>query len=179
MRGRLLCALLLLGCSSGCSYGFVHYRGTLGQARTLAIHTPSNESMEPGLEQVMAEALRREALRRGGLRLVGSGADLVLDGAVLPLAVEQTSVSSVLLALEYRVSMSVQLRALGRDGTPLLSEPILVSESDRYLANPDVEILRKSRAELLRRLSSLLAERCFDALYEALAHAEAPAAAGG
>lgn len=167
MRGLAVVVALLLS-SSACGYGFVRYESQLPGIETLAIRTPSNESNEPGLELVVAEALRREALRRGGPRVVASSADLLLTGEVQPLRTEQTSVSSVLLVLEYRVTLSLRLQLLARDGRPRLSEPIAVSESDRYLASPDVEVLRKNREELLRRLATLLAERCFDALYEAL-----------
>lgn len=162
-------AVLAVAWLSGCGYGFVRYEGSLVGLDTLAIRTPSNESMEPGLDVTVAEALRREALRRGGPRLVSKDADLVLAGSVQPLRVEQSSFSSVLLALEYRVTLSVELRAIGRDGRARLAQPISVSESDRFLASPDVEVLRKNRDEVLRRLATLLAERCFDALYEALA----------
>jgi hypothetical protein len=172
-----LIALLLGAALVGCGYGFVRYRGELAGVQTLAIRTPSNESMEPGLEVTVAEALRREALQRGGLRLVGKDADLLLTGEVRPLGSEQSSFSSVLLALEYRVTLTLQLRLLGRDGSPRLAEPIVVSESDRFLASPDVEVLRKNRDEALRRLATLLAERCFDLLYEVLSQ-PAPEASG-
>ncbi len=178
MRGLLLVVAFLVSLCA-CGYGFVRYESRLAGVETLAIRTPSNESNEPGLELIVAEALRREALRRGGLRVVAGSADLVLSGEVEPLRTDHTSVSSVLLALEYRVSMSLRLEATARDGRRLLPEPIVVSESDRYLASPDVEVLRKSREELLRRLAVLLAERCFDSLYEALAASPLPAAAAG
>lgn len=177
MRGLAVVVALLLG-SSACGYGFVRYERQLPGLETLSVRTPSNESNEPGIELIVGEALRREALRRGGPRVVASGADLLLTGEVPPLHTEQTSFSSVLLVLEYRVTLSLRLQVIARDGRPRLPDPILVSESDRYLASPDVEVLRKNREELLRRLATLLAERCFDALYEALATpAAAPAVA--
>jgi hypothetical protein len=40
----------------------------------------------------------------------------------------------------------------------------MLSESDVYLASPDVEVTRRNRLEVLRRLSALLASRVADSI---------------
>ena len=128
------------------------------------MRTPRNDSLEPGLDGVLAQALRREALRRGALELVEATpvADLRVAGQIEPLQVRRASISSVLLSLEYDVTLRVRLGANGREGT--LLKPALFQESERYLASADVEATRKNRDEALRRLAQVVSERFYDAL---------------
>jgi hypothetical protein len=156
---------------SGCGYRFVRYQSALGEAHTLVISTPQNESYEPGIEYVVAEALREEVLRRGALALLERprAADVVLSGRVLPVETIRAAVSSVVLALEYEVTLTLDLEARRRDGTQIPLDGRLLFETERYLASADVEATRKNRSEALRRLARVLAGRVNDALLEGLA----------
>jgi outer membrane lipopolysaccharide assembly protein LptE/RlpB len=169
VRGALLvvlCAWLV----AGCGYAFVRYDGGLGEVRSVAVDTPRNDSYEPGVEFVVADALRREFLRRHGVRLVEdpAGADLVISGRVLPIRSNSRSFSSVILALEYELTLALELHATKADGSELAIDPRATSETERYLASADVEALQKNRQEALRRAAALLAGRVYDALYETL-----------
>lgn len=169
VRGALLvvlCAWLV----AGCGYAFVRYDGGLGEVRSVAVNTPRNDSYEPGVEFVVADALRREFLRRHGVRLVEdpAGADLVISGRVLPIRSNSRSFSSVILALEYELTLALELHATKADGSELAIDPRATSETERYLASADVEALQKNRQEALRRAAALLAGRVYDALYETL-----------
>ncbi len=161
-------ALLVVG--SGCGYSLVRYSGALGDVRAVAVSTPSNESFEPGIEFVVADALRREILRRRGMRLVNDPkqADLVLQGAVLPIEASGVAFSSVSLVIEYQVTLALRLEAIRPGGEPVPIDPRALQESERYLASADVQAARKNRDEALRRAASVVAERVYDALYEAL-----------
>ena len=178
---RLAALLLLvgLGVPAGCGYSVVRYGQGIGGAETLAIEPLSNETFESGVEMVVLEALRREALARGGLRLVEDPerADLVLSGSVRRLSVQPRSFSSVVLALEYEVGMALQLQAERRGGRTLPIDPRALAETDTYLASADLEAMRKNRRETIHRLASLLSARVFDSLYETAAGA-APEPAG-
>jgi hypothetical protein len=166
-RAVLVVALLLCACG----YRPVRYAGGLGDVRSLAIRTLGNDSYEPGVEYVVSEALRREFLRRGAVRLIEdpAAADLVLSGSVEDVSSRGRVFSSVLLSLEFELTVDLALRATRRDGSEVPLEGAALRESERYLASADVEALRKNREEAVRRVSSLLAGRVHDALAEALA----------
>lgn len=151
-------------------YTPVRYGGKLGDVRTVAVPTLRNESYEAGIEYMVSDALRREVLRRKGVRLVEDpeSADLVLSGSVQPIAASGRSFSSVVLSLEYEVTLQLEIEALRPDGTKVHIDPRALSESERYLASADVEAMRKNRQEALRELASVLAGRIYDALYETL-----------
>jgi hypothetical protein len=168
---RLALCALLLSLPPGCGYSVVRYRGAIPGAGTLAIRALENETLEPGVEAVVADALRAEAVRRGDLRLVEDpeAADLVFSGAVQHLNVSPRSFSSVALALEYVVRMQLDLRVEHRDGTVIALDPRALADTETYLASADVEATRKNRRESIHRLARLLADRIYDSLYETAA----------
>ena len=145
----------------------VHYRGALDGAETVSVRTFENGSSEPNAELMMTEALRKEFLRRGGLRLVADSdrADLLVEGKVLPIGTAPRSFSSIVLALEYEIQVAVEVQVRRRDGTDLAIDARSLSETEIYLASSDVEAGRKNREEALRRISQILAGRVVDAIY--------------
>lgn len=167
---RWACLLLAvaLGSPAGCGYSVVRYKGAIPETDTLAIAALANDSYEPGVEAVVLDALRREALQRDGLRLIEDPerADLVLSGTVSGLAAGPRSFSSVVLALEYEVYLNLQLRAVHRDGRVLPIDGRALAASDVYLASADIEATRKNRRETIHRLANMVAERVYDSLYE-------------
>ena len=168
----LAAALLVLACSlAGCGYQLVGYAQPDGVTRRVALPTLRNDSYEPGVELLVADALRREFLRRGAFQLTDdpAQADVVVSGSVLPLATESTSFSSVVLALEYQVSLTLELRARRADGSEVALDRRSLRESERYLASADVGALRRNREEALRRIASVLAVRVHDEVYEVAA----------
>ena len=168
---RELAALALVALSvPGCGYQPVRYGGSLGEVRSVAIRTLENDSFEPGVEFAVSEALRREFLRRGAVRVTDDprSADLVLAGRVEHVDVTSSSFSSVLLALEYQLTVDLALAATRRDGSTVPLDETVLRESERFLASADAEAQRKNREEAVRRVASLLAGRVHDALAEAL-----------
>ncbi len=163
---------VVLACTLGlsCGYGIVLYGGSLGDVRSVAIDTPANDSAEPGIEFVVADALRREFLRRHAVRLVEDPgrADLVLSGRVLPIREHGSAFSSVVLSLEYRLTLELELRATRADGSRIAIDRRVQRETETYLASADLEAQRKNRQEALRHVAALLAGRVYDALYETL-----------
>jgi hypothetical protein len=163
---KVLAAAALL-CTAGCGYTLVGGSGghTLGR---IAVHTPENGSGHAGIELVVADALRREVLRRTGAELVedAENADWVVSGRVLPLSVSPASLSPVVLTLEYQLSLALDLRARARDGREVKGDPRELRESERFLSSGDAEAQRKNRQEALHRVSRLLAVRFLDRLDE-------------
>jgi hypothetical protein len=166
-----LALLLLAGAATACGYQLVGYARPEGAARRVALPTLRNDSYEPGIELLVGDALRREFLRRGAFTLTDdpSEADLVISGRVLPIQTESSSFSSVVLALEYQLVLSLDLHASRADGGEIALDPRALRETERYLASADAQALRKNRSEALRRMASLLAVRVHDALYEVAA----------
>jgi hypothetical protein len=168
---RATCPLLALiaALCAGCGYTWQGAPGGPALGR-IAVRTPENTSSQPGLEFVMADALRREVLRRSGAELVedAGDADWVVSGRVLPLQITPASLSPAVLTLEYQVTLEVDLRARATDGREVLGDPRTLRESERYLSSGDPEAQRKNRGEALRRVSRLLAARFLDRLGEEL-----------
>jgi hypothetical protein len=155
---------------AGCGYSLVRHGGALGDVRTVSIVTPSNETVESGAEYVVADALRREFLRRGTVRLVEdpSLADLALRSQVRGLYSQASSVDSVVLAVEYELTLELDLVARRRGGSDVPLDLGALRESERYVASADVEATRKNRQEALRQLASVLAGRVYLMLQETL-----------
>lgn len=162
--GRLLVAIALL--SAGCGYHMA--AGDLRNVGAVAIVTPQNEAGEPGLDRMMADALRRELLRRSGARLAENPAtaDVVVRGRVLDVETSARSLSSVVLVLEYETNVVVELEA--DRGEKKLVAATRFQETERHLASADVEAQRKNRAEAIRRVTSVLASRFMDLLGDEL-----------
>lgn len=163
----LVLVALLAVLPLGCGYTVERHPGSFGaDAPRIAIVTLDNDSSEPGVERLVSEALRRECLRRGRYRLVEdvSEADGVLRGRVLPLAERSQTLSSVVLALEQTVTLSLELE-LVRPGAAIVGlKAAQLTESEMFFTSADIEAARKNKTEALRRLSGLLAERALDAV---------------
>jgi len=165
----LLAAALCLASALACGYRLIGYGEEIDGIRTVAILTPSNESYVSGVEYVVADALRREFLRRGAVRLTEDpeAADMVLGGKVRNVHTSGRSFSSVTFSLEFQVEMVLDLEAIGRDGVARPIGTRSMRETEYYLASADVEATRKNRDEAIRRIASLLAQRIHDNLLEA------------
>jgi hypothetical protein len=163
---RPLIALIAALCT-GCGYTWQGASGA-GSLGRVAVRTPENASSQPGLEFVVADALRREVMRRSGSRLVEDAdqADWVVSGRVLPLRITPASLSPVVLTLEYQLTLEVDLRARAADGREVAGDARSLRESERFLSSADPEAQRKNRGEALQRVSRLLAARFLDRLGE-------------
>ncbi len=169
MRGFVALATASLLALSGCGYKLVGGRSGLEGIDSVSVQTPRNESSMPGLELMVADALRRELLRRGAAEVTERpSADLLVTGHVRRIS-RPRGFSSVVLALEYEVTLQLDLRATRSSGDELTIDARALRETDRFLASADIEAMRKNEEEALRRLSTLLAGRFCDALVEALA----------
>ena len=162
-------AVIAMAFSLGCAYEWVHQPGALGsEVRSLSIETLRNDSMEPGFELMVTDALLREFLRRGSVSVVrdSAEADWVLHGRVLPVRTASRTFSSVVMSLEHEVTVKLELSITRRDGSELSLDSTLLTGTEFYLASADVEAGRKNREEALRRVAMVLAERVHDSLYE-------------
>jgi len=152
----------------GCGYKPIDYSEPIADLGSVAIQTFVNESYEPGVEFVVADALRREFLRRGALALVDDAvdADLVISGVVEPIVTKTRSFSSVALALEWEITLQLAVYAERADGIRARLDEDATLATERYLASADIEVTRQNRDEAIRTMASSLAAHVHDMLYE-------------
>ena len=187
-RGLGLLILLLLA-AGGCGYhstispssGWPTPSRTDGEAadfdaRESPLGSPSqtrvsvvslrNDSPEPWLDRILTDAMRREIGARGVFDFVDdpAAADLVIRGRIRPLDIRSKSFSRFVAALEYALTLRLDLEVVFSGGQIVRLDPKMLSESDVYLASADIEITRTNRLEVLRRLSDLLASRVADSI---------------
>jgi hypothetical protein len=159
---------IALFAGAGCGYQLLDYGEPLAGVGSVKIRTFKNDSYEPGVEIVVADAMRREFLRRGAVRLVdgSESADLVVSGRVEPVKTRTRSFSSVVLALEWEVTLKIRVQVTRLDGSLVLVDDGAMQDTERYLASADVEATRKNRDEAMRKMADVLARRVHDLLYE-------------
>ena len=141
--------------------------GGEGRERTsIAVIALRNDSPEPWLDRILTDAMRREISARAGFDFVNdpNGADLVLRGRIRQLDTRSVAFSRFVAALEYGVTLNLDLELLLAGGDVVRLDPRMLSESDSYLASADIEVTRSNRLEVLRRLSDLLASRVADSI---------------
>ena len=154
--------------ATSCGYSLVDYQNPPEGLASVSILTFSNDSYEPGIELVFADALRKEFLRRGAISVVNdpAEADLILSGKIDRIKTRSRTFTSVALVLEFEITLDIDVFATLRDGSMIPVEPFAMRETERYLASADIEASRKNREEALRKLSAVLAVRTHDMLYE-------------
>ena len=140
--------------------------GALGAPTRLAVMAIRNDSPEPWLDRILTDALRREMLMRGALTLVNdpADADLVLRGRARPLRTRANSFSSFAAALEYSVTLGLDLEVVRASGDVVRLDSAMLSETEIYLASADIEVTRTHRLEALRRLADIMASRIADTI---------------
>ncbi len=153
---------------SGCGYKLIEYGESPSGLQSVSIRTFTNNSYEPGVEFVVADALRREFLRRGVVSLIedANAADLIISGTVQPIRTRTRSFSSVALALEWEITLRLSLHTVRPDGSIVRIDEESMQDTERYLASADIEATRKNRDEAMRRMAAVLAARVHDMLYE-------------
>ena len=72
--------------------------------------------------------------------------------------------SSVVLTLEYQLTLELELDAELHGGGTLSFDRKGLRETERYLASADVEVTRKNRQEALRLVSQAIATRVYDSI---------------
>jgi len=145
-----------------------------GAATRIALVALRNDSPEPWLDRIVSDALRREFGLRGRFELIADPeqADYVLRGRILPIGLRSNSFSTFVVAIEYKLTLELQLELLRAKGDVIRLPARGLRESEVYLASQDVEVARSNRLEALRHLSDILATRVADSV-EWITHSEA------
>lgn len=177
-RSVRLLAVLLLVATSACGYHSTlgprpradSGRGDAtragGERARVAVVALRSDSPEPWLDRIVTDALRREVGGRARLVLTENPASaaLQLRGRIRPIDITSRSFSSFVAALEYSLTLALDLEVRLANGDVVKLDPAMLSETDSYLASPDIEVTRTNRLEALRRMSDQLATRVADAI---------------
>ncbi len=140
--------------------------GTGAERSSITIVALRSDSPEPWLDRIVTDALRREFGGRARLRLIDDpeSAELKISGHIRPLDIQSRSFSSFVAALEYSLTLALDLEVRLANGDVVKLDPTMLSETESYLASPDIEVTRTNRLEALRRISDLLASRVADSI---------------
>jgi hypothetical protein len=142
------------------------HQGDARRTKRVAVLALRNDSPEPWLDRILADAMRREIGERGGFDFVNDPrfADIVLRGRIRPLGESSMSFSRFVAAVEYGLTLQLDLEVLLAGGDIIRLDSRMLAESDVYLASADIEVTRSNKLEVLRRLSDLLASRVADSI---------------
>ena len=128
-----------------------------------------NETREPGLEQLIGEALNEEFARRGWLdpKLQGQGAsDLVMRGVLHSASVHSSSYSSRALALEEAIEVSLDVSVRRAQSSEIVWQHPGLKMREVFLSSADPQVYASNKEQALRRISSEIAERVHDELFQ-------------
>jgi Lipopolysaccharide-assembly len=166
--GAVAAALLAL-VAVACGYKPLDGRDVFGpDVRTIELQAFENASREPGLEQQVADALNEEFARRGWLEpeLVRGKSDLVMSGVLHLADVRSNSFSSGGLALEERVEVRFDVSVRRAASGELVYQHPDFRMTEVFLSSADPQVYASNKEQALRRVSSAIAERVHDELFQ-------------
>ncbi len=163
-------AVLVVLLGLGCGYRYVDPRGVFGPDVTrIEIAPLQNQSSEPAFGRMLGDALVEEFARRGVLTPVyrgGGVADLVLSGVVQEVEVIPAAFSSVSLTVEDRLLVTVDVSVQNvSTGQEVWRHPKL-QVRERFQSSPDAQVYESNKEQALRRLTSEIAGRIHDELFQ-------------
>jgi outer membrane lipopolysaccharide assembly protein LptE/RlpB len=158
---------LLAVLAAGCGYHLAR-RGTAlpADVRTLAVPVFKNETYEPGVEDLVTDALIREFERNRWVRIVDAAdADAVVTGVIKDFATVPIAFASKEYAALFRARAKCKVQVRSRAGK-VLWEDKDVSVDAEYEANPDIFANEADKRRAIARLAADLAEEVHDRLFD-------------
>ncbi len=156
---------------SACGYHALNGANVLGPGvHSIELVSFENETREPGLENLVAEAMNEEFARRGWLKpeLEGQSGnpDLVMRGAIHTATMHSSSYSASALALEEGVEVTLDVSVHRADTGELVWQHPDLHVRDVFLSSADPQVFVSNKEQALRRMSSEIAERVHDELFQ-------------
>jgi hypothetical protein len=166
--GAAAAVALLALVATACGYRALDGRNAFGpDVHTIRLVAFENESREPGLEQQVADAMNEEFLRRGWLEPeVGTTGDLVMSGVLHSASVRANSYSSGGLALEERIEIRLDVSVRRTTSGEIVYQHPDFRETEVFLSSADPMVYASNKEQALRRVSSAIAERVHDELFQ-------------
>jgi hypothetical protein len=168
---RAIGALALALALCGCGYHALGGRGFFGKdVRSIELVAFENQTREPGLEQLIAEAMNEEFARRGWLdpELEGQSRkpDLVMRGVLHTATVRSSSYSAGALALEESIEVTFDVSVRRAESSELVWQHPGFRVREVFLSSADPQVYASNKEQALRRVSSEIAGRVHDELFQ-------------
>lgn len=162
--------ILLLLALWGCGY---HIAGSEKPASrgfyAVAIPIFDNRTSEPQAEFIFTEALRREFLKRGGLRLVPvQEADVVFRGKIIKLAATDVAHARFNQAIESRFFVTLDVRCEDRRTGTIIWQDNQLTYSRSYPYGETATDSYQGRRAALEYIAERVAERIYDRFVESI-----------
>lgn len=165
---RLIAGLLILVVFSGCGYGF---RGTVNNLppdiRSVSIPVFANESIEPGVEVVFANALIYEFNRSQVLQVVSeSQAQAQIDGKIRSIAIDSVIYATLTQALQRRVTVTLEVTCRRSDNQMILWQNQSLSRYEVYPVSSDPTQTERNKQDAIKKIALDLSERIHNSILE-------------
>jgi outer membrane lipopolysaccharide assembly protein LptE/RlpB len=165
---RLFAALVALLVISGCGYGF---RGTVNNLppdiKAVSIPVFLNESIEPGVEVVFANALIYEFNRSQVLQVVSEKeAQAQINGKIKSIAIDPVIYANQTQALERKVTIVLEISCRRTDNQKVLWQNQSLSRYETYPVTTDPYQTQRNKEEAIKKISQDLSERIHNSILE-------------
>jgi hypothetical protein len=164
-----MAGFFVLGIISGCAgYGF---RGSVNNLppdiKTVSIPVFLNESIEPGVEVIFANALIYEFNRSQALRVVSeSEAQAQIIGKIRSIAIDPVIYANLSQALERRVTIFLEVTCQRSDNEKILWQNQGLSRYEVYRVTTDPNQTQRNKEEAIKKLAQDLSERIHNSILE-------------
>lgn len=148
----------------GCGYHVVGSEKPASRGfYAVAIPVFDNRTTEPEAEFIFTEALRREFLKRGGLRLAPvQEADVVFRGKIIKLAATDVAHNRFNQAIESRFIVTVDVRCEDRRTGTIIWQDNQLTYSRSYPYGETATDTYQGRRAALEYIAERVAERIYD-----------------
>ena len=165
---KQIAGLLALFFFSGCGYGL---RGTVNNLppdiKAASIPVFVNESIEPGVEVVFANALVYEFNRSGILKVVSeSMAQAQVKGKIKSIAVDPVVLANQTQALQRRVIVTLEVSFRRSDDQKILWQNPSLSRDEVYAVTTDLNQTQRNKEAAMAKIAQDLSERIHNAILE-------------
>ncbi|HTO52060.1 MAG TPA: LPS assembly lipoprotein LptE [Myxococcota bacterium] len=162
---------LALFASPACGYHALSGAESLGpNVHSIELKALENETREPGLETLVGEAMNEEFTRRGWLKSGVQGElsdpDLIMMGTLRTANYHSSSYSAGALALEESIDISLDLKVERAATKEVIWHDGNLHVREVFLSSADPGIFASNKEQALRRLSSEIAQRVHDELFQ-------------
>lgn len=166
---RLIAWLSFLWIISGCGgYGF---RGTVNNLpsdiKSVSIPVFTNESIEPGVEVIFANALIYEFNRSRVLQVVSEAeAQAQIEGKIRSIAVDPVIYTNLTQAVERKVTVILEVTFRRSDNQKILWQNKGLSRYEVYRITTDPNQTQRNKEEVIKKIAQDLSERIHNSILE-------------
>jgi hypothetical protein len=165
---RLMIGLLFLFFVSGCGYGF---RGTVNNLprdiQAVSIPVFVNESSEPGVEVVFANALIYEFNRSQTLKVVSeSQAQATINGKIRSIVIDPVVYANQTQALDRKLTITLEIVCRRSDNQQVLWQNQNLSRYEVYHITTDPNQTQRNKDEAIKKIAQDLSERIHNSILE-------------